>query len=386
MDWSGNVIWDYTLPAEVCIPHHDIAVLPNGNILAICSETKSQEEATNLGRLNLDGSMTLDMILEIRPEENNQATIVWEWHFWDHLIQDVNLNLDNYAPLSENPQLLNINLQSGGGGQGQQGEGVSDWNHCNAISYNSTLDQIVLSSRHMNEFFVVDHSTTAIEAAGHSGGNSDKGGDFLYRWGNPQNYDRGNNSDHILNSQHGVNWIPIGYPGEGNFILFNNNHSNDYGGPDVHSSAVLEIIPPVDSNGLYEISDLDPFGPDTYSWIYESNFYSDTQSGAFRLPNGNTISTSAAEQDIFEVDGLGNVQWSYNGNLGTARAIKYPLDYLVDNSLQGDMNNDGVLDILDIVQSVNLVLLNNYESSADMNNDGVINILDIVLLVNIILN
>ena len=136
----------------------------------------------------------------------------------------------------------------------------------------------------MDEFFIIDHSTTSIEAAGHSGGNSGKGGDFLYRGGNPQNYNRGNNSDKIIDAQHGVDWITAGYPGEGNLILFNNTHSNN-------NSAVLEIIPPINELGLYDINDTDPFGPNMYYWIYQENFYSNTQSGAFRLPNGNTIIT-----------------------------------------------------------------------------------------------
>ena len=37
IDWYGNVLWDYEMPEEICKPHHDIAVLPNGNILVICS-------------------------------------------------------------------------------------------------------------------------------------------------------------------------------------------------------------------------------------------------------------------------------------------------------------------------------------------------------------
>ena len=35
IDWDGNVIWDYEMPENICKPHHDIAVLPNGNILMV---------------------------------------------------------------------------------------------------------------------------------------------------------------------------------------------------------------------------------------------------------------------------------------------------------------------------------------------------------------
>ena len=56
------------------------------------------------------------------------------------------------------------------------------------------------------------------------------------------------------------------------------------------------------------------------------------------------------------------------------------------NSLQGDVNTDGVVNILDIVLLVNLVLNDEYNATADLNSDGVINILDSVILVNIILS
>jgi len=54
-------------------------------------------------------------------------------------------------------------------------------------------------------------------------------------------------------------------------------------------------------------------------------------------------------------------------------------------SNEGDLNDDGVLNILDIVYLVNLVLNNDFNSIGDMNSDGVLNVLDIILLVNIIL-
>jgi len=71
-----------------------------------------------------------------------------------------------------------------------------------------------------------------------------------------------------------------------------------------------------------------------------------------------------------------------NGFLSTNKAWIYKKI----NTLNGDFNNDGIINILDVVQLVNIVLENEYEGSLDMNQDGVVNILDIVQLVNIILN
>ena len=52
----------------------------------------------------------------------------------------------------------------------------------------------------------------------------------------------------------------------------------------------------------------------------------------------------------------------------------------------GDMNNDGILNILDIVVLTNLILSDdNSNPSGDLNQDGSQNILDIVILLNLIL-
>jgi len=55
-------------------------------------------------------------------------------------------------------------------------------------------------------------------------------------------------------------------------------------------------------------------------------------------------------------------------------------------SNEGDLNDDGDVNILDIISLVNFVLSNDYNSIADMNNDNTLNILDIILLANIILS
>jgi len=54
--------------------------------------------------------------------------------------------------------------------------------------------------------------------------------------------------------------------------------------------------------------------------------------------------------------------------------------------LPGDLTGDGLINIQDIILTINLALNNEYNELADLNNDGIINVLDIVQLVNIILN
>ena len=375
--WDSEVLWDYELPDSICLPHHDIAVLPNGNILSICTEFKNINEVQNMGYISeIDSLFGFDMIVEIEPIGINDANIVWEWRVSDHLIQDISPNFENYGNVSEHPELLNINMLT-------DGNNTQDWLHTNCISYNGDLNQIVISSRFTNEFYVIDHSTTIQESQSHWGGLYGRGGDILYRWGNPQNYNRGTNADKILGAQHSVDWIPPGYPGEGNFILFNNRHEF-YGPGNPNSiSAVLEIQAPIDFEGFYEISDFNPFLPDNPIVVYQDDFFSNFQSGAFRLPNGNTIITSTANSLIFEVNQLGEVELTYE-DYAPARAIKYSYDYFI--SIQGDINQDNIVNILDIVLLVNWILENNYENNGDLNLDGIVNILDIVQLVNIILN
>ena len=57
-----------------------------------------------------------------------------------------------------------------------------------------------------------------------------------------------------------------------------------------------------------------------------------------------------------------------------------------NDSIQGDLNNDGQLDVLDVVSMVNIVLSNNFSDPADMNFDNNCNVLDVVILVNLILD
>ena len=117
----------------------------------------------------------------------------------------------------------------------------------NAIDYNPTLDQIVMSVRGNSELWVVDHSTTTAESASHSGGLRGKGGDLIYRWGNPLTYGAGTVSNQKYFEQHDVEWIKPDCPGAGNIMCFNNGVNRNY-------STIDEITPPVDADGNYTIS------------------------------------------------------------------------------------------------------------------------------------
>jgi hypothetical protein len=187
----------------------------------------------------------------------------------------------------------------------------ADWCHTNAISYHAGLDQIALSVHTFNEIWIIDHGTTTKEAAGHTGGRRGKGGDLLYRWGNPRAYGAGGPEDQQLFAQHDVRWIPTGRPGAGHLLVFNNGMRRPAG----RYSSVVEIALPLDSKGTYRRARGWAFGPETPCWEYTAKakeaFYSGHLSGAERLPNGNTLVCAGEQGRVFEVTVGGTVVWDY---------------------------------------------------------------------------
>ncbi len=304
LDWESNLIWSYEYINEFHRQHHDIEILPNGNILILAWDLMLGFEAIQEGRdpsiLN-ENELWMEQIVEVKPMGADGGEIVWSWNVRDHLIQDFDTTKSNFGVVAEHPELLDINYAFGGG--------PADWMHCNSIDYNPELDQILLSSRVMNEVYVIDHSTTTEEAASHSGGQSGKGGDFLYRWGNPEVYDRGTEEDRQLFGQHDAQWIEDGLPDEGKIMVFNNGNGRGYSSIDV-------LEPPVDSDGRYEDLELEEsYGPTAPFWSYTdadpSNFSATFLSGAQRLPNGNTLICDGPKGNFFEVDENDSMVWKY---------------------------------------------------------------------------
>ena len=308
--WEGELLWSYNYSTDSVHQHHDIQPMPNGNILILAWERHSPEDAINSGRNPVttpNNGVWSEQIVEVEMVGSDDINIVWEWHLWDHLVQDFDSTKANFGVVADHPERLDINYTGGSGGP----VGNPDWVHFNSIDYNSGLDQILMSSRNLNEILIIDHSTTSEEAASNSGGNTGRGGDLLYRWGNPAVYGRGIQADRKFYGQHHATWIPFGMPDAGNIMVFNNGQ----GRPGGSHSTVDVIIPPLNSDGTYAINELQPFGPETLLWEYTANppnsFYANRISGAQRLPNGNTLICEGTDGHFFEVDYEGNLVWDY---------------------------------------------------------------------------
>ncbi len=184
-----------------------------------------------------------------------------------------------------------------------------------------------------DELYVIDHSTTTEQAAGHTGGNAGKGGDILYRWGRPGNYDV--TGTQVFNAPHCSIWIPSGFPGAGHIMVFNNLEGSGV-------SRVVELAPPMDSLYTYTWNPGTAYGPDTAVWSwFAAGFYTNTFGGCQRLPNCNTMIVESDSGYIFEVNSEGFIQWSYLHGGVIARALRYAPDYpgiqLVD---AGDHDNE----------------------------------------------
>jgi len=341
--WEGELLWDYEYSGPCYLQHHDFERLPNGNILLIAWEARRRDEAVAAGR-NPDTvaseGLWADHIGEVKPTGRTTGEIVWEWHVWDHLVQEYDPEQANHGVVADHPELINVNpldwiadlapkerrkLEALGylGAPSQRGKrGANpDWNHINSIAYNAALDQIVLSVLNFSEIWIIDHSTTTEEAAGHKGGRSRKGGDLLYRWGNSSSYHRGTAEDQQLFAQHDAHWIPDGLNGAGRILIFNNGR----GRLDGNYSSVDEIALPVDETGRYRRNAKSAFGPDSAAWSYtgtpKRDFYSGHISGAQRLPNGNTLICSGETGSFIEVTEKKQVVWRY---VNPVRSVERP--------------------------------------------------------------
>lgn len=337
-DWKGNLVWSFELADSNNVLHHDFKVMPNGNILVIIWENHSIADAISQGR---DSAKTLkdiwsERIEEIQPYGTDSAIVIWQWKAWDHIIQDHDSTKANYGVVSNHRELFDINFSNGNTLNSGQ-----DWFHFNSIDYHVGYDQILLTAHSLDEIYIIDHSTSTLQAASHSGGKQNKGGDVLFRWGNPESYRMGTSTDKKFYKPHHAHWAANDSINSGKILIFNNGQNR----PGGNYSSINSLNPQVTPFGNYIYDNTLPFAPKSdvveYKAKIPTDFYSEIMGGVFQTGDNRFFITEATKGTFFEVN-KDTLLWKYvnpytgsgstkqgqtNGNNFVFRSQFYPSNY-----------------------------------------------------------
>ncbi len=361
VDWDGKIAWQYTETRSTYAPHHDFLRIFNRKLnafttLYIANKTVSSNQCIAAGCNPAFGRNYTNAQMDAIVEIDMAGSVIWEWWFFDHMVQDFDPTKANYVgagkTIADYPGRLNINIP---------GLPVQrDWLHCNSIDYNEALDQVVINSVR-GELYVVDHGNTFL--AGNPSGSlalaAGSAGDFLYRFGDPARYSQGNPPAILTNwtvsttghkqigGSHHASWIPDGLPGAGRLLVFN-NAQNLF--EHTQGSYVFEIDPFLNAQGIGSGAYVNP--PDAgYNlwpapaltagknpklmskqivWSYSSKsshgMFSHIGSSAQRLPNGNTLVCADTEGHIIEVTPSGEPVWEYINPVTSGGILKFKKD------------------------------------------------------------
>ncbi|MGB5393396.1 MAG: aryl-sulfate sulfotransferase [Lutimonas sp.] len=285
---DGSEHWSFEYAGENYIAHHDVEMLPNGNLLIMVWERIKAQNANEAG-IDVANDIYPEALIEVDPKSDR---IVWEWHSFDHVVQDQFPDRINFGEVSQNPQLIDFNYNPMENG---------DIMHANGIDFDPVKNLIYISVNFYHEVWVLDHSTTTEEAKTSKGGNYNKGGDLVYRFGNPTAY-KSNYGARLFNNNHFPNFLEKNEIGAGNLLIFVNK------GLDDELSTVYELDLP-ENYDMKPDTDIEPgivwqFGDPDLSF--------GRISGAVRLKNGNTL-ICEGDFGYWEVTPNGEVAWKYNG-------------------------------------------------------------------------
>jgi arylsulfate sulfotransferase len=139
VDLAGTVVWQMNaadlnaaLATATCAgcnitvvgTHHDFAVLPNGHLIILASETLPESGLTGEpSPTNVTGDVIIDLDQNHKP--------VWSWSTFDHL--DLNRHL----------------------------LGLPDWTHSNSVVYSPSDKALIVSMRHQSWVLKIDYNDGA---------------------------------------------------------------------------------------------------------------------------------------------------------------------------------------------------------------------------------
>ncbi len=263
-DWNSKVIWEYKNEAM----HHDLALLPNGNLTfaeweKTPSEIVSQVQGGVKGTEMQGGVMWSENIVEI----NRDKKIVWSWHSYEHLDPQI----DTIG------QILPRNA----------------WTVANGLKYmpHNPIDNTpsyLVSMRSLSTVFIVRKS------------------DGKIIWRSPKG---------LLSLQHDPTLLS-----NGNILVFDNGFDRLPSPFASFGSRAVEINPK--NNKVVWQFDAGK-GP-----IDKVKFFAPIVGGAQRLPNGNTLITDGPRGHIFEVTKSGKVVWDIVNPYVTKQTGAFPNNFL----------------------------------------------------------
>jgi hypothetical protein len=312
VDWDGNVEWKFDHFDSVSDPrhkprwmarqHHDYQregnpvgyyvpgadpLVDRGYTYILCHKTLVEPKISA-------HTLCDDAIIQV----DWQGNILWEWTCSEHFEE---FGFDEAAKnaIARNPNSV----------QGFMGPDWGDWMHMNSCSLvgpnkwwdagdaRFNPDNLIVDGRQTNIIFIISRET----------------GKVVWKMGPDYTVPELKEIGQII-GQHHAHVIPVGLPGAGNIMLFDNGGNAGYGNPNPGAPTGV-------NNAKRDTSRVIEFDPKEMKivWSYPKRgpgpggggLYSSFVSSAQRLPNGNTMITEGGSGRIMEVTPDCEVVWEY---------------------------------------------------------------------------
>lgn len=249
-----------------------------------------------------------DRIIEVTPD----GEIIWEWTAGEH-IDEFGFSDAARETIAAAPGF---------------GNGPFDWIHINAATFlgpNRFYDagderfapkNVIVSSRQASLISIIDYDD----------------GSIVWQIGPDFSETPEEMRIRQIIGPHHPHMIPVGLPGAGNIMIFDNGGSSGYGSPNSLAANGLGIY----ARATSRILEIDPTTLEVV-WSYNGpGFFSTNISGSQRLPNGNTLITEGASGRLLEVTTDGEIVWEYmhpvfsgaRGSNAVYRGYRVPYDWI----------------------------------------------------------